>query len=145
MGTNGDLHADFQLSAGGEQIGLFAPDGTPQSTVTFTAQFQNVSQGRFPDGDTNTLVFMTNFTPRVANRLDRVVPQIASLSASSEGVISFTFNITPWKTYRIDSKTDLGLPDWTLGPEQVAQTSTVTVTASTGAGTQRFYRVVLLN
>lgn len=67
-GLNADLHANFQLSNGGEAIGLFAPDGTPQSTVTFGPQFQNVSQGRFPTGNTNqTYWFMTNSTPRSAN------------------------------------------------------------------------------
>ncbi len=67
-GLNADLHANFQLSNGGEAIGLFAPDGTPQSTVTFGPQFQNISQGRFPTGNTNqTYWFMTNSTPRSAN------------------------------------------------------------------------------
>ena len=67
-GTNVDLHVCFQLNNSGEVIGLFALDGvTPISTVTFGSQIQNVSQGRFPDGDTNTLYFMTNWTPRVAN------------------------------------------------------------------------------
>lgn len=67
-GLNADLHANFALSNGGEAIGLFAPDGTPQSTVTFGPQLQNVSQGRFPTGNTNqTYWFMTNVTARSAN------------------------------------------------------------------------------
>jgi len=69
-GFNADLHANFQLSAGGEAIGLFAPDGTPQSTLTFGQQFQNVSEGRWPDGNTNgAFYFMTNSTPGTANIL----------------------------------------------------------------------------
>lgn len=67
-GLTADLHANFQLSNAGEAIGLFSPDGTPQSTVTFGPQFQNISQGRFPTGNTNqTYWFMTNSTPRSPN------------------------------------------------------------------------------
>ena len=43
-----DLHAPFQLSAGGETVGLYTPDGiTQQSAVKFGPQTQNVSQGFF--------------------------------------------------------------------------------------------------
>jgi hypothetical protein len=52
--TNGHLHAPFQLNNGGEVIGLFSPAGVAQHIVVFDAQFQNVSQGLFPDGTTNT-------------------------------------------------------------------------------------------
>jgi len=146
-GTNGDLHANFQLSAGGEAIGLFAPDGTPQSTVTFGQQFQNVSQGCFPDGNTNSIVFMTNFTPRASNLLEPLTPaHIESISVSSGGTISITFTITAGKTYRIDFKDDLALPDWTpLGANQTANTSSVTAHDNMGSHSQRFYRVVLVN
>ena len=33
-GTNGDLHANFKLSNGGEAIGLFGPDGMLYATAT---------------------------------------------------------------------------------------------------------------
>src|SRR4029078_12615530 len=49
--TNTDLHANFKLNAFGESIGLFAPDGiSPEHLVSFGPQFQDVSQGLFPDG-----------------------------------------------------------------------------------------------
>ena len=41
----GDLHVNFALGKGGEDLGLFAPDGTLQSSITFGAQLENVSQG----------------------------------------------------------------------------------------------------
>ena len=146
-GTHGDLHANFQLSAGGEAIGLFAPDGTPQSTVTFGQQFQNVSQGYFPDGNTNNLVFMTNFTPRASNRLTPATPaHIETISAISGGTVSITFTITAGANYRVDYKDDLSLPGWTpLGPAQTAATGSVTAVDNMGSHTQRFYRVVLVN
>ena len=62
-----DLHVNFSLSLGGEAIGLFAADGTPIDAITFGAQTNDVSQGRFPDGGPNIYWFVTNRTPRAAN------------------------------------------------------------------------------
>jgi hypothetical protein len=94
-GMNGDLHANFQLSNNGEQLGLFAPDGTPQSTVTFGEQIQNVSQGRWPDGTTNGFYFMTNFTPRAANIVTSsnaapVLGAIGNRAGNEQVTLSFT-------------------------------------------------------
>ncbi len=45
------LHANFKLSAGGEQIGLFSTNGvTLVDSVSFGDQSQDVSYGRFPNG-----------------------------------------------------------------------------------------------
>jgi hypothetical protein len=47
---DGPLHADFKLSADGEEIGLFDVDGlTPVDTVVFGSQSTNISYGRYPD------------------------------------------------------------------------------------------------
>ena len=43
LGTNGDLHASFSLSKGGEAIGLYAPDGTPLSTLWFSERRPGMS------------------------------------------------------------------------------------------------------
>lgn len=63
-----DLHTNFQLSKGGEEIGLFAPDGTAIDTIQFGAQTNNISQGRIPDGGASIVAFEQP-TPRAANRL----------------------------------------------------------------------------
>ena len=48
------IHANFKLSAGGEAIGLFDSDGvTLIDSITFESQLDDVSFGRFPDGDDN--------------------------------------------------------------------------------------------
>jgi hypothetical protein len=53
LNTNTDpaLHVSFRLSENGDQIGLFAGDGTAIDTVDFLAepQFNNLSHGRIPD------------------------------------------------------------------------------------------------
>lgn len=64
-----DLHVNFQLSRDGEQIGLFAPNGfTMIDGITFGAQTNNVSQGRFADGAA-AIYSMTTPTPRGPNTI----------------------------------------------------------------------------
>ena len=48
--NDADLHVNFQLAGGGEQLGLFAPDGAQVDGFAFVAQTNDVSTGRFPDG-----------------------------------------------------------------------------------------------
>jgi len=56
--ADGPLHAEFKLSADGEEIGLFDVDGvTPVDTVVFAAQSANLSYGRYPDADQNWRFF----------------------------------------------------------------------------------------
>jgi hypothetical protein len=50
-GSQGPLHANFKLSAQGEAVALFAPDGLTQYDIfEFGAQATNVSTGRLLDG-----------------------------------------------------------------------------------------------
>jgi len=57
------LHANFQLSADGEEIGLFDTDGnTLINSVTFGAQVVDVSYGRYPDAN-NAWQYMSFPTP----------------------------------------------------------------------------------
>jgi hypothetical protein len=58
-------HANFRLSLGGEAIGLYGAGGVLIDAVTFGQQTNDISQGRFPDGQA-PLYFMTP-TPRRAN------------------------------------------------------------------------------
>jgi hypothetical protein len=65
--AEGPLHADFKLSADGEEIGLFDTDEiTPIDTVTFGAQTANVSYGRYPDATSDFRLFPTP-TPGASN------------------------------------------------------------------------------
>jgi hypothetical protein len=61
------LHADFSLSASGEEVALFDTDGvTLIDHLTFGRQTLNVSYGRYPDGG-DDLVVMVVPTPRTSN------------------------------------------------------------------------------
>ena len=64
--AQGVLHADPKLGAGGEDIGLFAVNGTPIDTLTFGPQSSNISYGRLPDGGA-IFEFFTAPTPGETN------------------------------------------------------------------------------
>jgi len=60
------LHSSFQLSAGGESIGLYDPFRRTVDSVVFPAMGANVSRGRCPDGGTQNIQ-MTTPTAGAAN------------------------------------------------------------------------------
>ncbi|MGD8786713.1 MAG: CotH kinase family protein, partial [Phycisphaerales bacterium] len=61
--TDAGLHANFQLDAGGEEIGLFDTDGTTLiDSVSFGSQVVDVSYGRYPDAN-DTWRSMSSPTP----------------------------------------------------------------------------------
>jgi hypothetical protein len=63
----GGLHAGFSLSAGGEELGLIAADGTVVDSVTFGEQVADLSYGRSPDGK-ESWQYMATPTPEAANK-----------------------------------------------------------------------------
>ena len=143
LDTNGNLHAAFQLNNDGEIIALFSPGGVAQHIVAFGEQVQNVSQGLFPDGATNAIYFMTNFTPRAANTLaDRL--RIRTLSFLS-GTVTLNWSAIPGRSYRVEYKDALDAPIWTpLGAPVPAVENTVTLTDTPAPATHRFYRIRLV-
>lgn len=134
------LHARFQLNNDGEAIGLFSPNGVAQHIVVFGPQIQNVSQGLFPDGHTNTFHFMTNWTPRFPNTLGEAL-SVTTISYES-GVVTLTWGAHPGRAYRVEFKDELHAPTWTqLGDEVPALSTTASATDSPAPQTYRFYRV----
>jgi len=146
LGTNGALHANFQLSLSGEAIGLFSPEGVRQHAVTFGPQTQNVSQGFYPAGDTNTMYFMTDWTPDASNRLGAPPqPQMGTFSLDSAGTFSFQSSAIPGRTYRVEYRDDLNAASWLqLGDIRTASGPSLTIEDNTMGRARRFYRIVLL-
>jgi hypothetical protein len=95
-----DMHVNFALSLGGEAIGLFAADGTQIDRIVFGPQTNDVSQGRFPDGEANLYWFVTNRTPRAANFVPGIGNNAPVLAAIGDRTLflgqtlSFTANAT---------------------------------------------------
>ena len=65
----GELHTNFRLALAGEELGLFAPDGTLVDGLKFGQQMNDVSLGRFPDGSEPPLAFMESPSPGKPNLL----------------------------------------------------------------------------
>ena len=142
--TNGHLHAGFQLSANGEAIALYTPGGVAQHIVYFDAQYPNVSQGLFPDGNTNSYYFMTNWTPRAQNTL--AGPLQFTTATFESGSVSLTWSAVPGYAYRVQYKDDLAAPSWTtLGNPVNAVGETASVTDTPAAIAHRFYRVIRID
>ena len=79
--TNGtpDLHVTFKMNKAGESLGLFGADGQTVDFVTYGAQSDDISQGRYPDG-TSTIRAMPTPTPRTNNVVPNTAPSIGPLS-----------------------------------------------------------------
>ncbi len=94
-----DLHVNFQLSLGGEALGLFAPDGTQIDAVTFGQQTNDVSQGRYTDGGPTTY-YMTTPTPRAANIVPGVGnnPPVLAAIGSKSIIVGQTLTFTATAT-----------------------------------------------
>ncbi len=74
----GELHTNFRLNTDGEFIGLFEIDGIiPLDTLSYGYQVEDISLGRFPDGDDNW-VYMDNATPGASNIYTSVYENNAS-------------------------------------------------------------------
>ncbi len=142
-----DLHANFALSAGGEAIGLFASDGTLQSSVVFGAQMQNVSMGLFPEGNTNGgYRFMTNFTPRAVNSVAPIPSAFPiEIRPLTTNVALLTWSAIPGRTYRVEYKAALEDAQWTpLGTDLTTFSNTFTLINTNSTNSQRFFRAQLV-
>ncbi|MCI0745467.1 MAG: lamin tail domain-containing protein [Verrucomicrobia subdivision 3 bacterium] len=137
-----DLHVNFQLRQAGEAIGLFAADGALIDAVTFGAQTNDISQGRYPEG-TGAVYFMPLPSPGAANpNPNPSAPEILSITLAG-GQISLITTSIPGRSYRVDYKDNLASAPWQqLGPIRVAASPTLLVQDQLTS--QRFYRVFLL-
>lgn len=138
------LHAGFQLSAGGEALALFSPGLVAQHAVVFGPQSENVSQGLFPDGMTNSVYSMTNWTPRTANSLaNREVLRVIAFNGTS---VTLQTDVIAGRSYAIEFKNSLADDTWQpLGDPRSSAGDTLTLTDTTAAPLQRFYRIKRLD
>lgn len=147
-----DLHVNFRLNAGREDIGLFAPDLTLIDSVRFTNQVSNVSQGRFADG-ASAIYSMTTPTPRLPNTLGggNTPPQLTAIpdkTVTLGQTLSLTISATdaeaPPQTlsFNLDGVVPSGatigaasgLFTWTPTSQQTPSTNAITVRATDSGG-----------
>lgn len=132
------LHVNFKLDQTlGESIRLFAPDGTLVDAVTFGPQIQNVSELRYPDGQ-STFLESHIPTPGTTNRL----LMAAVMTQPTGGVVNLTWNTLPGQRYELVSMTNLATMTWaSYSAETNAISATMTFTLPHD-GRIRFYRLI---
>jgi len=143
--TNEDLHVNFRLSADpGEVIGLYHSSGQLVDSVTFGLQTNDISQGRFPDGQALPYFFMTTPTPRAPNVI-ATPPEIRIVNAvMGPNSITLTWSAQAGHNYRVEFKDDLSDAEWNeLSGDVMASGAQASKTDSSLNGiAQRFYRIV---
>jgi len=143
--VNGDLRVNFKLNKDGDIIALFSPDGSLQHSVSFSTQYQNVSMGLYPDGNTNQYYFMTNWTPRAANKLDMPKPPVLDYPDVSNGRLAIQVSGEPHRAYVIEFNETLGAPDWIPFITNRSDTGTILFfETNITARPFKFYRAILL-
>jgi hypothetical protein len=84
---NNRNHANFKLSASGEMIGLFDPAGNIVDSVTFGAQVNDVSSGRYPNGTANWYRF-SPASPGIPNAASQIFDALAPVQLSRQSGFS---------------------------------------------------------
>lgn len=79
-------HMNFKLSANGEQLQLYAPDGTLATQVSFGAQIANRSQGTWKDGEPAPYYSLAVPTPGGANLYSAINQAPSIISAPNLNV-----------------------------------------------------------
>jgi hypothetical protein len=138
---------EFALSRTGEAIGLFSRDGALVDSITFTNQFTDVSEGRYPDGAAHRY-FMTNTTPRepnivtgIGNNTPPVIGAINPRSVTAGQTVSLTATATDAEGHGItwglvsppagaSINSGSGFFSWTPAVDQSPSTNTITLRAT---------------
>jgi hypothetical protein len=80
--SQGALHTNFTLSAAGEYVGLYAPDGSLLDEVTFPALGPNESYGRQNEASSTWVLFGNGLsTPNASNATSKIEEVNTSLKA----------------------------------------------------------------
>jgi len=142
--TNGDLHVNFRLGQGGEQIALYDPAGRLIDSIIFGAQTNNISQGRWPNGSPAPLYFMPTPTPRGSNVIPAANPPVLSVTLGANNLVTLVWSAQAGSSYRVQYKDDLDAAEWTNLGAPVSATGSTAQMADQNNGSQRFYRVTLV-
>ena len=129
-----------------------APAGASFNTSTRTFSWTPTS-GQAPSTNSVTFRVSDNGSPVqsdseailiVVRATNPTAPRFTSIQPAGAGQVTLTWTSIAGKDYRLESKDDLGLTNWTPGPI-VTATGASTSTTVTATGAQRYYRVVQTN
>ena len=131
----GPNHLDFKLPAAGATVRLLDPLGGVIDELTYPAQPESLSYGRFPDGS-NGLISFNYSTPEASNAMGFPVNV-----SSSSGQITITWPSLTGARYRVDWSDDLST--WQSLAE-LAATAPESAASDSVSHSQRYYRVIAL-
>ncbi|MCE9613576.1 MAG: lamin tail domain-containing protein [Lentisphaerae bacterium] len=114
------LHTNFKLSAGGEAIALYRPDGVLVDAVTFGPQAADHSEGCWPDG-TPAIYSMQPPTPGASN----AVLQVASVAGTTPSAFALQWNAQSGGVYQLHFATNLVVTNWSMIGVVTAQAPTL--------------------
>jgi hypothetical protein len=127
---------DFKLPAAGGRIQLLDSVGELIDEVHYTAQEENVTEGRYPDATDNILRFPVSPSPGAPNQLRFPL----GVSASVDG-ISLSWPSVAGRIYRIE--TSENLVDW-ASHREVTAVGSATTAGEPSSGNSRYFRVIAL-
>lgn len=138
-------HTSWALGKGGEEIGLFTPDGVPVDTVTFGPQATDVSEGLWPDAGSNiyTMIVTTPGAPNMlpTNNTPPVLAPIGNRSAAVDTLLTFsvsavdtdeppqvlTYSLAAGAPAGASIDAETGVFQWTPGESVAGTTNAVTI------------------
>lgn len=135
---------NFKLNADSEAIALYDSGRRVVDAIVFGMQTNNISQGRWPDGQSMPYYFMTTPTPRAPNIIPNS-PEVRIVNITlGLNSVTLTWSAQSGQSYRVQFKNDLGDGEWNNLPGDVmAAGPSASKTDSNLAGIiQRFYRVI---
>jgi hypothetical protein len=139
----GDLHLNFNLRRSGDTVALYDPAGRLVDWVTFGAQANDVSEGRWPDGGPEPFYRMPIPTPRAANAVPGASTplQILRVLEPAEGILTLIWSARFGAGYGVEATDDLSNPRWTSVGDVTAWDTTAGLTVLKGTVPQRYYRI----
>ena len=163
MNSSSNLHTNFKLSDSGEEIGLYTRDGITVDSIVFGPQTADVSEGRWPDGDSHvyTMGLATPNAPNVltTNNAPPVLDAIADKSVVEKTLLTFAAHATdtdspPQRlTYTLDSGAPAGAVinptngvfTWTPTEAEGPSTNPVTIRATdNGFGSLSDFKTIVI-
>jgi len=124
-------HLDFKLPAEGATMAIYDASSNVIHRVTYAAQTEGVSQGRYPDGS-STIIDFPFATPGAMNTLSFPITL-----ASDGATLQLTWPAQPNAAYQIQTTADLKLA-WSRFADVTAPSSTATFGIPIGAGNSYF-------
>lgn len=139
---DGPLHANFKLSAGGEELGLFGrleAGNLPLDSHMFGAQLADRSEGRLPDG---TGVWSALALPSPGDPNLSAVTDLAIHYLSATGEIALEWSAVPGAASYLVLATEDPAAPYPAGWSRVAEGLTQPAWSAAAASETRFFRVL---